>query len=919
MPNPAGPFVGREEESRRLAGALEESPVVLVVGPGGIGKTALVLATLHRAQPDRIASGLYVGVPPDEPVEQVRYLLVRLLAEAEGSEIDLDALRGEPDAMIAAALDLAEASSRVVVLDDVHHGDLEEMADLLDRLATYARQSRWIATSRAPLDALGPRTIELGAMPERDLLELARSLDPARSPDSARRAVRAATGSPWMLQQLVSMGDGARELSRAQLLEALPPRAAAFLEGLAVVRAPLSTAVLATFAPIPDAPTMSELARRGLVQRGEGGVRMHDVLRGLFFDGGIDARRDELRRHAAEALGRSEQLDAVVEAARLLSEVSDAAALRALLDARGDELLAAGFAPRLWQVLANGSDPALVQLTLRCAAELGNATALSALEPPRAPDAGERFAWAQTLYAQGEVFQARVEAEAALDADSAAPWAGDARLLAVRCRLHALEIEDAREALSALDAEGELAVRRDALRAYAAALVGDRAPADRVLADFRATAEHSIPQEASLDLASAFEATGRVDAADEQLDRVLSTARGGRASLLVARRALILRARIRLEAGELVEAAELLDTIRPYSRAPSLLRPFVLELDAARALAVGEFEGLETRLDAASREAFPVDARCHARVKRLARVLAAERGEPAPPRWTPAGPEASEPSWMQGAEGDEVTPRQRVDRRLALVAAALIRGRPGVALEHADTAAREASVAEQRLLQASAMATACDAAAIGGLFGELAERAAALAALAGWMSSERWRACAELHLSADDPGTLERLAAQTRVAPRSARRARALLGGDPPLDAIDAAVVAAFRACTGLVVETLITRGAGWEAGWGLDTRGQRVWIADGRSFDLSSRSLLWRVLLFLADRGGEATKEQLVLAVWDEPSYHPGRHDAKLHVAIRKLRQTIEEDPSQPARLLTTDGGYRLGGVVRRAARHPA
>ena len=60
-------------------------------------------------------------------------------------------------------------------------------------------------------------------------------------------------------------------------------------------------------------------------------------------------------------------------------------------------------------------------------------------------------------------------------------------------------------------------------------------------------------------------------------------------------------------------------------------------------------------------------------------------------------------------------------------------------------------------------------------------------------------------------------------------------------------------------------------------------------------------------------TNKELVRAAWDEDEYHPLRHDGKLHVAVRKLRETIEDDPKKPIRLATTDDGYRLGGPVRR------
>ncbi|MEC7522683.1 MAG: helix-turn-helix domain-containing protein [Myxococcota bacterium] len=904
LPNPSDPFVGREDETRRLARALEEVPVSVVVGPGGIGKTALATATLRQAAPDRFAQGLYLGVPPDEPVEQIRGRLLRLLADAEGSELDVEALRGEPEASIAAAIDLAEASARLVLLDDVHHTDVEAIGDLLTRLSTYARRSRWIATSRTRLPATGPRVVELEGMPERDLLTLAEALAPERSMDEARRAARSATGSPWLLQQFVAMGETAREVSREQLLAELPARAAAFLESLAVLRAPLPLDRLATFAPIPDPPTLERLARRGLVQSAEGGLRLHDVLRGLFAQGD-DPRRDEARRRAAEALAGSEHATDVLEAARLWAELSEKEALHALLERRAEQLLSEGLAPRLWTILAHRPEPSLTHLKLRCAAELGNATALSAVQAPVEPDAAARFAWASTLYAQGEVYRARAEAEAALARGATGPWVHGAHRLVARCHAHALEIDEARAALGR-------ATGGAGLEAYLDALEGDLEAIERA----RDSVDAADAQEAWLDLSAAYEAAGRADAADELLDRVLATPRGGRADHFVARRALVLRARLRLEAGELIDVAEIVDTVRPFSRAPSLLRAFVLELDAARAIAEGELEGIDARLEAAAREAFPVDARCHARVKRLAWELARERArEAAAPSGVGPSPEARELAARRGEEIDGGVPRERVVAGVAAAERALAAGQAGVALEQVDGAVREATVAGQRLLAARAMALACDAAALAGLWSELPERAGALAELAEWMSSERWRAPAELILGPGDPGTLERLAAGERVDPRSARRAQALLGGDPALDDRDRAVVDALRARTGLRVRSPGSGSADWEVGWGLDERTQSVWLEDGRTIALASRSLLWRVLVALADEGGEASKEHLVLAAWGEREYHPGRHDAKLHVSIRKLRQTIEDDASRPTRLLTLDDGYRLGGVVRRAA----
>jgi DNA-binding response OmpR family regulator len=91
-----------------------------------------------------------------------------------------------------------------------------------------------------------------------------------------------------------------------------------------------------------------------------------------------------------------------------------------------------------------------------------------------------------------------------------------------------------------------------------------------------------------------------------------------------------------------------------------------------------------------------------------------------------------------------------------------------------------------------------------------------------------------------------------------------------------------------------------------------RAWLPDGRVVDLSRHPVQLGLLACLAARGGRATKEDLVLAVWEVREYHPLYHDNRLHAAIRKLRVQIEDDPSAPLRVVTESDGYALGGVFR-------
>ena len=82
-------FVGRQAEIAALSERIRRAPVSLVWGLGGLGKTALVLHTLHQHFGDRVPRALFLALRPGEPRGQTQVELLRALAEASGvAEID---------------------------------------------------------------------------------------------------------------------------------------------------------------------------------------------------------------------------------------------------------------------------------------------------------------------------------------------------------------------------------------------------------------------------------------------------------------------------------------------------------------------------------------------------------------------------------------------------------------------------------------------------------------------------------------------------------------------------------------------------------------------------------------------------------------------------------------------------------------
>jgi hypothetical protein len=241
---------------------------------------------------------------------------------------------------------------------------------------------------------------------------------------------------------------------------------------------------------------------------------------------------------------------------------------------------------------------------------------------------------------------------------------------------------------------------------------------------------------------------------------------------------------------------------------------------------------------------------------------------------------------------------------------ALIRGDPSAALELSSAAVDRAARMGHASHQAMALAARCAALLIMRRLDELLDEALALGALSVTIGNRPAAQEAELFVALGrtpvDYATLERLAAQSDVSATAAARAAWLLGERPPLDRLDRAVVEGIDAPRPTALEQ---RSDGPR--WGVSRDDRRVWIP-GEWHEFAHKPVGWRILQSLVSGGGVATKEELVLGGWGEKSYHPLKHDSRLQVAVRALRVELEDEPAIPTRIITTEDGYLLGGVVR-------
>ncbi|MEM6955732.1 MAG: AAA family ATPase [Myxococcota bacterium] len=850
-----------------MRGAHEQSGLAVLAGPSGIGKSAIALRHLEEVKARR---AVYLRILEGSVLEaSLADLLAALGEKGEAPPIQED----ERPLWIEQALDAAEASKCIVLVDDAHRWGSEALHDLWMALRSFAKQSRWIFTTASP-----PHSVSLAAhahtvvgLDEETLLQIADAFAPTLAPSERRRACQLAAGSPWLLQQLLASGSATPLDSFASLL----PNASAHDEAVACVlgltRVPLRVATISDVVEADAQGAIDQLESRGLTTRSVDGVLAHDVLRRLTAQLPAVAK---MRPRLVAALAASPEPRLAAEAARLLRHAGDLDGLLALLERRGAELLQSAQSTARWAVLSGVQDPRFSDHQFRTAAVLGSATVIDSLERADARSMPALLDWARVLYSRGDYADALATLESLSPSTLSDDQRSEASILRAQCHLERGEWKRARVALQA---HGEDVPTRRALDIRIRAELGEPI-AD---AAWSSLAEGQDP-EVLVELAHACRRLQRAELAQDLLSRAIATPLGGDPAHLVGRRSLLLRARSLYEAGEWSRAEDLLDRLRPFVRAPSQSALEHGTLVAAVGLHAGR----------GAQNVPPQSAEASLLAMAIGHEPSGEAG----------GPWAALHAARWGRTSS-TAPNGPVDT-MALAVLAFLDGRESDVREAWSQAVRRARKGASQVAYLTCLATAID---LGTCLGAEvdAERQAFAEALTK-APSPRFEPYPGLWSERPLPSLLASLATRFDVAPMLARRARATLGYDAQLDQLDQAVVERLRGTLRLRVEP--APGGPWRSEWGADATRAHLWNASGAVHDLSKKPSMWQLAETLI-RSGSASKETLVTAVWGEPEYHPLRHDARIHTGVRKLRELIERNPSEPEFIVTESDGYTVRG----------
>ncbi|MEA2363810.1 MAG: hypothetical protein QOD71_2955 [Thermoleophilaceae bacterium] len=213
LPSMSAELVGRETEIAALSGLLHSKRLVEIVGPGGIGKTAVAIATGRAlTESNGVAPGgvWLARLETATTADDVLDALIAALGVAGGE---------------AALFERLRSTAAVVVLDNCEHV-VDAAAALAVRLLDAAPGLRILCTSQVPLDVDGEAVFELTPLALSDSVELFARRAAARrgdqpvseADDAVRDLCRSLDGLPLAIElaaartKTLSIGEITRRL-----------------------------------------------------------------------------------------------------------------------------------------------------------------------------------------------------------------------------------------------------------------------------------------------------------------------------------------------------------------------------------------------------------------------------------------------------------------------------------------------------------------------------------------------------------------------------------------------------------------------------------------------------------------------------------------------------------------------------------
>ncbi|MBT9587961.1 hypothetical protein IV102_31790 [bacterium] len=263
LPRPPELFLGRQTLIHELVSRLSDSPLLVIKGLAGIGKTAVCLHLLQRLSSDGPCH--YLRLSPGLGLQPIF------------DELSLECQAAEPRGQVLDLVKQLNVQAHCWVIEDVHVLDEDLSALLVRSLQAYTR-TPVILTSRAelplsPVEQVEIAQIKLGPLTDSCALELLGHLltrrgCPPPTHEVLLSAVKPLGGHPYLIKLLAAVWDEGRssvgDFLVQEILSGLSKAAIGLLQRLALSRVPVPESGVKTWEGFDE---LSSLSQKFLVEK----------------------------------------------------------------------------------------------------------------------------------------------------------------------------------------------------------------------------------------------------------------------------------------------------------------------------------------------------------------------------------------------------------------------------------------------------------------------------------------------------------------------------------------------------------------------------------------------------------------------------------------------------------------------------